>query len=445
MPKTQKLKKALSLLLLAILLSFNLSLITLADDWEDIDGLTTTEAPGEGPIAERTCPGSSTKIWQNQNGTNICATFDNSQEDYDGDGINNLQDRCPTINNDADSDPDTEGIQVDEDLQDNDFDGLYDNKCDFFLQQNALLAMQDELDLNELDLQTEQQNVYNAQVEGFGACLPTAFSGHAICNSESVSQNASSLNATETANFEKLNNALQNNQIIQILDEPISNDYLFKKARVCSTKFLRDANGVLVPADRIDLYRIFNNDNDNNDSPSAMEEAYNNTNFIITNDKCEEFFVQTCHPTPFQSDSIKISEATSAGLPTKVYCTQVQALFADSGTDLLKVYVNLIYRWAVGIIGVFSVIVILINGILISASNGDSSKVEAAKGRIIQSLMGLALLFLSGILLYSINPNFFRPEDVAPDTTTEDGTGEEEPEAGNSEAYIINYPNSPFV
>lgn len=50
----------------------------------------------------------------------------------------------------------------------------------------------------------------------------------------------------------------------------------------------------------------------------------------------------------------------------------------------------------------------MLSGIQISMAGGDSGVVDTAKERIQQSLIALALLFLSGIILYAINPFYFR-------------------------------------
>jgi len=90
-----------------------------------------------------------------------------------------------------------------------------------------------------------------------------------------------------------------------------------------------------------------------------------------------------------------------------LYCQPVQVLKSNSGTDLLFLYVGTIYRWAASVIGILAVLVIVISGIQISAAAGEQQAITNAKNRIFQSLGGLVLLFLSGIILYSINPTFF--------------------------------------
>lgn len=85
--------------------------------------------------------------------------------------------------------------------------------------------------------------------------------------------------------------------------------------------------------------------------------------------------------------------------------TAIQILRAKSGVGLIMQYISAIYKWGASLAGMVAVVIIIWSGIQISTSQGKD--IEAAKNRIIQSLSGLALLFLSGLLLYTINPTFF--------------------------------------
>ncbi len=51
--------------------------------------------------------------------------------------------------------------------------------------------------------------------------------------------------------------------------------------------------------------------------------------------------------------------------------------------------------------------VIILNGIRIAAAGSDDTAVSNAKTRIIQSLAGLAVLIIAGLILYTINPTFY--------------------------------------
>jgi len=67
-------------------------------------------------------------------------------------------------------------------------------------------------------------------------------------------------------------------------------------------------------------------------------------------------------------------------------------------------YLAVIYRYLVIVAGVVAVIVIIVAGIQWTASAGNSSTIESAKGRIVGALTGLGLAAGSYIILYTINP-----------------------------------------
>jgi hypothetical protein len=90
-----------------------------------------------------------------------------------------------------------------------------------------------------------------------------------------------------------------------------------------------------------------------------------------------------------------------------VTCSRGSILAAESGTELLSQFIGGLYTWATGIVGLIAVLVMVISGIQISLAGGDSAKVDSAKTRIMESLAGLAILFLAGLILFTINPNFF--------------------------------------
>jgi threonine/homoserine/homoserine lactone efflux protein len=70
-------------------------------------------------------------------------------------------------------------------------------------------------------------------------------------------------------------------------------------------------------------------------------------------------------------------------------------------------YIGIIYRWAAGVIGIVSVIYLVWGGFMITAAQDDTEAINKAKEKIMQSIAGLILLFLSAVILYTINPNFF--------------------------------------
>ncbi len=89
-----------------------------------------------------------------------------------------------------------------------------------------------------------------------------------------------------------------------------------------------------------------------------------------------------------------------------INCQRVQIIQATGGVDLLNQYVRMIYLWSVSVIGIISVLIIVVSGIEMMIT-GSSGSIDEAKGRIVKSLLGLVILFLSGLILYTINPTFF--------------------------------------
>jgi len=88
------------------------------------------------------------------------------------------------------------------------------------------------------------------------------------------------------------------------------------------------------------------------------------------------------------------------------HCEKRQWLIATSGVGIIKVFVKQIYIFGAGFVGLSALIAIIVSGIQISVS-GVSGDITSAKERIIQAIAGLVILFLSGLILYTINPTFF--------------------------------------
>ena len=77
------------------------------------------------------------------------------------------------------------------------------------------------------------------------------------------------------------------------------------------------------------------------------------------------------------------------------------------GLGLLNNYAGLVYQWIAGIVGAICILMIIISGIQISIGGLSPDEVNEAKERIIRSLTGMVVLFLSAFILYTINPIFF--------------------------------------
>ena len=106
--------------------------------------------------------------------------------------------------------------------------------------------------------------------------------------------------------------------------------------------------------------------------------------------------------------TVSIYRSYDKGCPADMVCTLVQVIRGTSGVGIIKTYVTIMYRWASSIVGIIAVLVIVISGIQISMDQGGGDGVTAAKTRIFQSITALTVLFLSALILYTINPTFFK-------------------------------------
>jgi hypothetical protein len=74
---------------------------------------------------------------------------------------------------------------------------------------------------------------------------------------------------------------------------------------------------------------------------------------------------------------------------------------------LLYSYVSVIYKYLSGLIVGIVVLMIVVGGIEMSISGGDSEKVTHGKDRITKAIIGMVIWFLASLILYTINPTFF--------------------------------------
>ena len=88
-----------------------------------------------------------------------------------------------------------------------------------------------------------------------------------------------------------------------------------------------------------------------------------------------------------------------------------QVISGDDGSEILTLDAGMIYKWLAGFIELLAVLFIVVGGIQISTAGANQEGVQAAKDRIIAALVALTLLFLASLILYTINPNFFKNAD----------------------------------
>lgn len=116
--------------------------------------------------------------------------------------------------------------------------------------------------------------------------------------------------------------------------------------------------------------------------------------------------IQSCY-----SNYVTVNECSPSGDPNKdkeyVACEIVQIYVSPVGKSLLYGYVGQVYRYVAFIGGLIAVFVIIVAGIMWTSAGGNSEAISNAKAMMTRSLVGLAVLFLSALILYTINPNFF--------------------------------------
>lgn len=87
-------------------------------------------------------------------------------------------------------------------------------------------------------------------------------------------------------------------------------------------------------------------------------------------------------------------------------CERRQWIIGDSGAGIIQVVVKQVYTWGALAVGGIAVMTMILQGVKISMS-GVSGDISESKNKILQAIAGIVLLFLSSLILYTINPQFF--------------------------------------
>lgn len=108
---------------------------------------------------------------------------------------------------------------------------------------------------------------------------------------------------------------------------------------------------------------------------------------------------------------------------------------SDTGTistehgaiGIIEQYVSQIFTFGAGFVSIIAVIWIIIGGYQYMMEGSFGGETTAAKEKITKALSGLVLLFLSALILYTINPTFFKFESAdreeSPPVTTTPASG----------------------
>lgn len=155
------------------------------------------------------------------------------------------------------------------------------------------------------------------------------------------------------------------------------------------------------------LEEAFETQTSNSDPNYQTRICYRN-NYQVKNLKTGKInnipkLLTTCSPT-----AKRIADTKSQGdIEIRFGCKEVLVILSKGGTTMIYGYIGMIYRWAARLVGLIAVLVIVLSGMQLAAAGGDSEAVNSAKKRIIQSLAGIAILFLSSLILNTVNPTFY--------------------------------------
>jgi hypothetical protein len=108
----------------------------------------------------------------------------------------------------------------------------------------------------------------------------------------------------------------------------------------------------------------------------------------------------------YTEDSQKGFTACQQNTSPNYPCERRQWVIGTSGAGILKVYAKQIYTFAALTVGSVAVTNMIYSGIMITLT-GSSGDITTYRERITRAILAIVLLFASGAILYTINPNFF--------------------------------------
>lgn len=145
---------------------------------------------------------------------------------------------------------------------------------------------------------------------------------------------------------------------------------------------------------------------DGSAAPASPAQATTTTPPLIRTCKTTYVAPSSCSGTATADLNSKLSAPPVNGDTYKI-CENVMVYVSPAGTNLLYFYMGQIYRYMATLGGVIAVLILIIAGVMRASAGDSSDRVSKANALIAKCISGLVLLFLSAIILYTINPNFF--------------------------------------
>lgn len=120
---------------------------------------------------------------------------------------------------------------------------------------------------------------------------------------------------------------------------------------------------------------------------------------------CSTTYAETCEGGNTAEEIAAARKDSTTGKYT--ICEPVRIYISTTGSNLLYYYIGQIYRYVAGVGGLLAVLILIIAGIMRTTAGDNTNQITQANNLVTKSITGLIVLFLSAIILYTINPNFF--------------------------------------
>lgn len=108
---------------------------------------------------------------------------------------------------------------------------------------------------------------------------------------------------------------------------------------------------------------------------------------------------------PVAAEETKFTPQISIGDFTKGDSQLVQS-------DTIGRYIHEIYKYAIGVVGIVSAVVIMFGGLMWIMAGGNASKIDDAKSWIGAALIGLVLALFSFAILKTVNPELVKVQPI---------------------------------
>lgn len=112
-------------------------------------------------------------------------------------------------------------------------------------------------------------------------------------------------------------------------------------------------------------------------------------------------------PTTENSDNTQKNNVIRIREPFPGQSNVIDVSTQTGSLNILSTYVSSIFRFVAALSVIIAVLVLMAAGFKIMVAGGDTSARDDAKEWMQKVFMGLAFLFLSGLFLKTINPNFY--------------------------------------